>query len=52
MDTKAPLPGIEDNFFGNSSDEAVEDNIIVSSKPAGTLEAILGNLALSGSIND
>jgi len=40
------LPGTGDDFFGDSDDELIEDNAMVSSKPAGTLEEILGNAAL------
>jgi hypothetical protein len=52
MEAREPLPGTGDDFFGGSDDEVVEDNAMVTSKPTGTLKAILGNLAPSGSVNE
>jgi hypothetical protein len=46
MEAQEPFPGTGDDFFGNSDNELIEDNGITGSKPAGTLEEILGSVAL------
>ena len=50
------MPGTGDDLFGDSiiidDNELVEDNAIVSSKPTGTLEDILGNIGLQGTVNE